>query len=597
MSWILTLVVAVLTAVLGLLAGGTVAALAVDWYRISSFEGGSGYFIIFMALLGGAAGFLIGVAGSRMVAARPRPGFLKALLVCAAVVCAIAAVVAGTARLFADIPPRIEGETLSLLVEIRWPAAPGPAPSERTGIGAVHLGRAMGATVRREEDGPLFVDLARQEGGRWIVPGVVPIFTSRGRRLLRVGFDDDTLGGFVVPLPGHPTAAQRQWSDWLPHARPGDPPLPDGYTYRFKVVKESEPIREEAVGPFRVGTIAQYFYRTSEVPGYAVRATFRVGYGDEPIAGLGLASMVAVLGGPRPALLVAGHRPDGSEACHVVTAEENRPKLTPIAGCSVPFDAHRLTSNQETFRATRKRTTPEGWLDRTTMAEPGLYRMGGSIFDSRTLTAVPFQPPDGPSPVSGIPPLSLSPDEHSFAWLALDGSEDKPLLTVTNFVDGGSYALPIRREVMRYNTFDSLDPAWIGHHFEWRRADDGHDTLRERTAIVPLAYHGDLEGGKPGEYQSYTLRPGGNALREAMLKMLVETLGAERLPDALDGYLRVVRLEGHEMKLQVIETSNYVSLSMDNGDPEFMRRVASRLDAVVASGKYDAAFAIPQEPR
>src|SRR3954463_9485404 len=131
MSWIVTLVVAVLTAVLGLFGAGSLAALAVDWYRISSFEGGSGYFVILMALLGGAAAFLIGLVGSRVIAARPRPGFFKALLVSAGVVCAIAAVVAGTARLFADIPPRMDGETLSLLVEIRWPAAPSPAPAER----------------------------------------------------------------------------------------------------------------------------------------------------------------------------------------------------------------------------------------------------------------------------------------------------------------------------------------------------------------------------------------------------------------------------------------------------------------------------------
>ena len=89
MSWMLTLVVAVLTAVFGLFAAGAVAALAVDWYRVSSFEGGSGYFVILLALVGGAAGFLIGLVGSRVVAARANPGFFKALGTSVAVLAAM----------------------------------------------------------------------------------------------------------------------------------------------------------------------------------------------------------------------------------------------------------------------------------------------------------------------------------------------------------------------------------------------------------------------------------------------------------------------------------------------------------------------------
>src|SRR5204863_5545076 len=166
MSWILTLVVAVLTAVLGLFGAGGIAALAVDWYRVSSFEGGSGYFVILLALVGGAAGFLIGLVGSRVVAARAKPGFLKALGTSVAVLAAIIGVIGGTARLLADIPPEIDGETLTLLVEVRWPSAPTPPPAERKGVGRLWLGRALGAVVRRQEDGPLFVDLARQEDGR-----------------------------------------------------------------------------------------------------------------------------------------------------------------------------------------------------------------------------------------------------------------------------------------------------------------------------------------------------------------------------------------------------------------------------------------------
>ena len=90
MSWMKILAAAVLTAVFGLFAAGTVAGLAVDWYHISSFEGGSGYFVILMALLGGAAGFVIGLIASWVVSSRPNPGFLKMWLMATATVAALA---------------------------------------------------------------------------------------------------------------------------------------------------------------------------------------------------------------------------------------------------------------------------------------------------------------------------------------------------------------------------------------------------------------------------------------------------------------------------------------------------------------------------
>jgi len=597
MSWILTLAVAVLTAVLGLFGAGAVAALAVDWYRVSSFEGGSGYFVILLALVGGAAGFLIGLVGSRVVAARAKPGFLKALGTSVAVLAAINGVIGGTARLLADIPPEIDGETLTLLVEVRWPAAPTAAPAERKGIGRVWLGRAMGGVVRRQEDGPLFVDLARQEEGRWIVPGAVPIFTSRGQRLLTAAFDTDALGGFIVPLPGHPTSAQRQWSEWMPHARAGQPPLPDGFTYRFKVVKESEPVREDVVGPFRIATIARDFFQSSNGPGYAMRAVFNVRYGDAVVAGLEAANSVAVIGGPRPALLADAHEPDGTERCVLLTEEQQRPRIVSIGSCNVPLAPHPVTSDPQAFRRRSDRYRLEGWLDRTSVAAPGLYQLDSWIVDTRDLSVVPSHQAGEPSPVSNVPPLTLSPDARSFAWLGIAGSEDKPMIGVTNFRDGTNYAVPIRREVMRYNTFESLDPAWVAHHFEWQRGPAGYDVLRERATFDPLPHHGDLEINKPGGYQSYALRPGGEPLRDTLLKLLVDKLGAERLPDSSGGYLREVRLEGHDLRLQLVDTSGYVSLSMDNGDPAFMTRLARQLDAEFATGQYDALFVVPRPPQ
>src|SRR5689334_1487927 len=79
MSWLASFGIAILTAILGLFGAGTVSALLVDWYHISSFEGGSGYFVIGNSLLGGIAGFVVGLIVARVVAGWPQGGVLKAL--------------------------------------------------------------------------------------------------------------------------------------------------------------------------------------------------------------------------------------------------------------------------------------------------------------------------------------------------------------------------------------------------------------------------------------------------------------------------------------------------------------------------------------
>ena len=58
MSWSTSVVVGLLSAVVGAVAAGFVATLAVDWYQVTSREGASGYFIVFMALIG-AANYLV----------------------------------------------------------------------------------------------------------------------------------------------------------------------------------------------------------------------------------------------------------------------------------------------------------------------------------------------------------------------------------------------------------------------------------------------------------------------------------------------------------------------------------------------------------
>ena len=123
--------------------------------------------------------------------------------------------------------------------------------------------------------------------------------------------------------------------------------------------------------------------------------------------------------------------------------------------------------------------------------------------------------------------------------------------------------------------------------------------LAERPNFTVLPHRGHLELGKPGEYQGYTLRPGGEALRTAILDLLVRELAGERLPDEPDAFQQRVRVNGKTFHVWIAGTPSYVSVSMDapQGDPQTMTAVGAKLDAALASGKYDHLFVADAEPK
>jgi MFS family permease len=241
MGWAASIFIALCTGLTGAVLAGFVAALAVDWYRITSFEGASGYFMGAMILLGFAGGLLLGLVTSRVVAAWLDAGFFKTFAVAEGLTVGVVVLVGVVARLMADVPPRLSGNTLLLDVEISWPEAQRPLPAAGGPEWRLRLGSLSGRTLRASETGPLRREEARLENGRWVVPGTVEIFTSRGKRILGVEPDGVLDHGFLLPLPAFPGRTEMDWSEWLPRARPGDPPLPDGPRYRFRVVPESEP--------------------------------------------------------------------------------------------------------------------------------------------------------------------------------------------------------------------------------------------------------------------------------------------------------------------------------------------------------------------
>lgn len=582
-SWIFT---AILTAIFGLFAAGMLAALLVDWYNISSFEGGSGFFVVFIALFGGIAGFVVGLIAAFVVSRRADPGFLKAVAVGWGAALAIVLAIGGIARFLADIPPTLGGETLLLQVELRYP--PGrPRPAYQDGA-YLRLHSATMSTVRKSEDGPLWLEDAREENGQWIVPGVVDVFTQRGRRLLDAGIKDTSIAGFIVPLPGHPRAEHESWSEWLPKYQPGTEPAGGGFTYRFRIVRRNAPIRTVHVGAFEIGVISSGFFRTSGTDDMASRSTFAVTHGGQKIAGLDHVDYVGVLPGASPVLFVRTPGDDGTVTCRFVVSTGETAQTTDVGPCVEYDDIEPVTSDPTLFARARQRKALEGWPDRVTFQVPGLYRLSNLIVDTRSRSGRRFTPPTSPYTVSGVPPLGVSPDERSIVLLARE--DERSSLVVCDTMTEESYVLPIDRARMRFFVDEALDPAWVDHHFEWTKGAGGRDVLRERAQFEPLAYKGEFKD----EYNapSYSIGPGKEPLGEAVTQILTTELGAETLPDGEYGFKKRVRLEGKVIEVTVIEGGPYVYVAFEEsgGDVNAMRSLAARLDAAFATHKWDGAF-------
>jgi hypothetical protein len=586
-GWGLSVLLALIAGIVGFVTSSFAANSAIEWYQVPAYEGTGIFFVAPFALLGLLAGCLAGLIAGQLAR---RPGLPNAIafLGSVAAVLTLVATTAFAAWVLADIPPEIGGEKLFLLVELRMPAGV-PPPAAMSGARHVRLGATSGSRIRRQVAGPLFLEDARAEDGRWIVPGVVPVFTSGGGRAIEIGIGDAALPSVRLPLPGHPTNANDNWSEWLPQA--GGDPGPHGFALRYRVVRQSDPVRVQSFGRFRVDTIVRSFYPPRGPQWAPAESNFRSSYDGRQIPGFDRSSFVALLSDARPVLLTNGTHGDFT-GCFVVSDNGPSPDIRPVDGCRFPVVGRPLTSDPMRFASARDQGHVFGWVDRMTFRTPGLFLVDDNVVDTRTLTVSRFNAPDGFTPDGLPPPLGLSPDERSFVWFVHGGSIDSPRLGVTDWKANRSYTLAIDRDRMRFIGFETLDPGWVSHHFTWRRDAQGLDVLEPRTDFVPLPYRGHLTLGRRGDAQGYLLLPAGEPLRQEVVRMLVEELHGRRLSDQRDDTQRV-RLDGKILNVRVGSELVSVTMAFGQGDPDVLSKVAAHLDAAVGSGKYDALFRAP----
>lgn len=212
-----------------MLSAGLVAAVYAQWYNVSNREGAAGFFIMGIAIFGGIGGCIHGLVIARFLAAQ---GIWKALACSSGTLLCVAGFAALMFYVFADIPPKIQGDQLHLEVEIKLPAG----HARPAGKAKFTLGSVINHRQRAAQQGDLHLDKTRLEDGRWIVPAEVFLFTARGLRCIMAEVEGTNIASFIIPLPARPGSTQEQWSEWGPQPRTGSPPWPDSQpSYRFRV--------------------------------------------------------------------------------------------------------------------------------------------------------------------------------------------------------------------------------------------------------------------------------------------------------------------------------------------------------------------------
>ncbi|HEU4722759.1 MAG TPA: hypothetical protein VFS59_15480 [Gemmatimonadaceae bacterium] len=605
MSWLASLAVALVTAAVGLVLGGYVASLAAGWYRVSSFEGGAGYFVVAFALLGAVVGLLVGLVMSRVADPSLHLGTWKLLLASQVAIATIAVVVGGIARLAADVPPTLGRERLLLVVEIRWPAFAAASPATDTTERRLRLYSVSGRTARSSRDGALWTEDARREDGHWIVPGAVAVYTSRGDRMLAIEPAPAGAHGFLVPLPAHPKQAQLAWSEWMPRSREGAP-LPDGFAMRFRVLPVSQPVRTQTFGPWEIATVADGFYNYETADGFralAANARFLVKhlgnrvtidgtseYGDTLRVRFDRAESVALLPGAPDALLVRAATELDVGPVYLVVSKGDHVRVELVSQGLPLSTVPPITNDAARFRRARARRVAPGTIDRVTFAEPGVYYFHDALVDVQPPSVRRYAASDGVTLDPNVRPLGLSPDGSAFVRLGFGEDGEGRVLVTTNVVTGTTATLPVDAARTRLGAVDALDPAWLGHYYEWRRAGDGPYELAAREQVTPLPYRGTLVTSS-GQYREYHVEPAGKAMFDALVAFLRAEMGATRTPEdeAAIGYRMTV--EGQHVYVIDDESSHHVGIYMDRGaDSRLVVKIGERFDAALATGKYDGLF-------
>lgn len=209
------------------------------------------------------------------------------------------------------------------------------------------------------------------------------------------------------------------------------------------------------------------------------------------------------------------------------------------------------------------------------------------VLDTQTLHSHRFEPIQNYffSPFKA--PLGISPDQRSFVRLA-SASGDTEYLVVIRFTDGHSYALPIDRSTMRFETIEDLNAGWVQHHFGWNPGPNG-DELTVRAEFIPLPYQGRLTTDRSSGYREYRLPLSSPALFDTLVGFAIRELGATRDGESKDPSSADLRIG--EDPLHIAYYTDHATVYAPQGArSKAVLLFARAFDDVLKSGRHDQLF-------
>lgn len=260
MGWFASLVIAFCTGVYSLFATGVLANFWTRWSEVSDREGGRGYAVVSLALIGFILGCVLGLVVARWVAGSQQPGGWKSLGLSLGAVSGLLLLITGVCYLATEHAPEIDGHSLSVEVELRSQDG-APRPSEEFVRECYVILYAVNRRSRRW--GHFRPEDLQREGDAWLLKCQVHLHSSGAGRLLTVTHNKETLD-LPLPYAGQPTRADTTWSPRVPvpflastvryrlHVHVPEPPAPrvDPEEAAFAALSENSPL--EAWLPYLV---------------------------------------------------------------------------------------------------------------------------------------------------------------------------------------------------------------------------------------------------------------------------------------------------------------------------------------------------------
>lgn len=227
------------TGALGLVGAGLLASACVRWYSISSVEGGSGYFVVGIALVGAVVGGLVGlVAAMTGLFGTERFAGWSAIALGWASAGSILALATPLAYLLAPVHRAEGGRHASLEIEFRVPSSlcgdPESPPASIRGASLVLCAIPLLGDGVQTRGGSVDPARARREADCWIVPATMSVWID-DETIARVqesgsAGDDPSTAARVLRL-------DPSWSAWRS--------APEGFLLRERPHKPSRAIGRE----------------------------------------------------------------------------------------------------------------------------------------------------------------------------------------------------------------------------------------------------------------------------------------------------------------------------------------------------------------